>query len=310
MHRLQNAGRNQGKTTGIVLHKNYTGRFVPTPSGPLYFGSIVTALASFLQARSQQGRWLVRIDDLDTPCVRAGASDDILKTLQVLSLHWDDKVLYQITCHDAYQAVLDTLVEKDLLYRCDCTRKETRGIPYPGICRQRNVPLCNQTALRIRTDNTVVRFLDEIQREYAWDINAKSGDFIIMRVDDIYGYLLSVVVDDSLQGVTEVIRGADLLSSAPEQLWVYQHLDLKPPHYGHVPVVADQYGKNLGKRDAAMDALLLADPAELLLHALQFLGQSVETELAGADTAIVINYAIEHWDISRVPKVTSIPKQL
>ncbi len=285
----------------------YTGRFAPTPSGPLHFGSIVTALASFLEARSRQGRWLLRIDDLDTPRVRPGASDDIRRTLQLLSLHWDGEVLYQNTRHEAYQAALETLLNQGLLYRCDCPRKETRGSPYPGTCRHRNVPLCHQAALRIRTDNTVILFTDQIQGEYARNIQTESGDFIVQRADDIYGYALTVVVDDAFQGVTEVVRGADLLASTPEQILMHQYLALTVPVYGHVPIVTDRYGKKLSKRYAATDALMESDPGSLLIRALSFLGQPVDAELNGADTATVIDWALKNWNIDRIPHVKSLP---
>jgi len=272
----------------------------------LHFGSIVTALASFLQARSQQGRWVLRIDDLDTPRVKPGASDDILKTLQILSLNWDGQVLYQSRRYEAYQAALEALLNKDLLYRCDCPRKETRGIPYPGTCRHRSVPVCHQAALRIRTDNTTITINDLIQGAYARNINAESGDFIVLRSDGIYGYPLAVVVDDAWQGVTEVIRGADLLVATPEQVWVHQHLGIDVPDYGHVPVATDQHGKKLSKRYEATDALMESDPGSLLLRALVFLGQAVDHTLSGADTATVINWAIENWEFSRVPRIKNI----
>ncbi len=284
----------------------YTVRFAPTPSGPLHFGSIVTALASFLQARTRQGRWLLRIDDLDTPRVKPGASDDILKTLELLSLQWDGTVLYQSQRHEAYQAALEALLNQGLLYRCDCPRKETRGIPYPGTCRNRTVPLCHQAALRIRTDNTIIRFSDLLQGEYARNIYTESGDFIIQRADDIHGYALTVGVDDAFQGVTEVIRGADLLASTPEQILMHQYLGLTVPIYGHVPVVTDQYGKKLSKRYEATDALMESNPGSLLLGALVFLGQQVDPQLQGADTNSVIGWAIDNWDISRVPRMKTL----
>jgi glutamyl-Q tRNA(Asp) synthetase len=284
----------------------YTGRFAPTPSGPLHFGSIVTALASFLQARSQGGLWHLRIDDLDTPRVKPGASDDILNALQLLSLNWDGEVLYQSSRHAAYHSALETLLNKDLLYRCDCPRKETRGIPYPGTCRNRNVPLCHQAALRVRTDNSTVTFKDLIQGAYARNIHTESGDFIVLRSDGIYGYPLAVVVDDAWQGVTEVIRGADLLVATPEQIWMRQQLGLDVPVYGHVPVATDQHGKKLSKRYQATDALMESDPGSLLLRALIFLGQTVDYSLNGADTATVIDWALENWDFSRVPRIKTI----
>ncbi len=273
----------------------------------MHFGSIVTALASFLQARTRQGRWLVRIDDLDTHRVKPGASDDILKTLQLLSLHWDGQVLYQSTRHEAYQAALEVLLNQELLYRCDCPRKETRGTPYPGTCRDRNVPLCHQAALRIRTDNTIIRFTDLIQGDYALNINADSGDFIVQRADDIHGYALTVVVDDAWLGVTGVIRGADLLASTPEQVLMHQYLGLAVPAYGHVPVATDASGKKLSKRYEATDALMESDPGSLLIRALEFLGQQVDPQLHVADTASVIGWALENWDIARVPRVQSLP---
>ena len=283
------------------FHDGYTGRFAPTPSGPLHFGSIVTALASFLQARHRQGRWLVRIDDLDTPRVRPGAAATILSTLDRLSLHWDDAILYQDSRRDAYRHALEQLHERQLLYRCDCRRRETRRRPYPGTCRDRLVPLCKQAALRVRTDSTPIRFNDLIQGDYVRDIHAESGDFIVLRADGLHAYPLAVVIDDDWQGVTEVIRGVDLLESTSEQIWLQRLLGLSIPAYGHVPIVFGQDGKKLSKRDAATAALLDSEPGSILLKALRFLGQDIDPALTGADPDTIVARAIGSWDLSRIP---------
>lgn len=289
------------------MSSRYTGRFAPTPSGPLHFGSIVTALASYLDARKHSGRWLLRIDDLDTPRVRPGAADSILNTLDQLGLHWDGEVVYQNDRREAYQQAIEQLHQHGLLYRCDCPRRETRGKPYPGTCRDRLVPLCNQAALRLRTGHTAAGITDLIQGKYRRDINAESGDFIVLRADGLHAYPLAVVVDDDWQGVTHIIRGADLLETTPEQVWLQTLLGLPHPVYGHVPVVLGQDGKKLSKSDAALEALLGTDPSAVLVKALQFLGQPVAKELSGAVPDDIIGQALTQWELARVPRYKGIP---
>ena len=279
----------------------YTGRFAPTPSGPLHFGSIVAALASYLDARAQGGRWLVRIDDLDPPRVRTGAADDILQTLVTLGLAWDGEVLYQRDRFDAYQAALEILRERGLLYRCTCTRRQTRDQPYPGTCRQAATGT-GRHSLRIRTAGTPVRFTDLIQGEIRQDLQRTTGDFIVRRADGLYAYHLAVTVDDAWQGVNRVIRGADLLDATANQVYLQECLALPTPAYGHFPVAAEEPGRKISKRHGALSALLDASPAAVLREAIRFLGQTVDREMERMDVCgEILQRAVAGWDIGKVP---------
>jgi glutamyl-Q tRNA(Asp) synthetase len=284
----------------------YTGRFAPTPSGPLHFGSIVAALASYLEARAHNGRWLVRIDDLDTPRVKPGAADHILKTLERLHLQWDGDIVYQGSRQDAYREALNTLSATDLVYRCYCTRKQTKGRPYPGTCRTSAKTTAGQYALRVRTHREPVGCNDYIQGDCYQDLLQDTGDFIIRRADGLFAYHLAVTVDDAWQGITHVVRGADLLDSTPKQIYLQTRLRLPSPAYAHVPVAVDQHHNKISKRDGATAALLNKRPGQLLLEVLRFLGQNPEPGLTGADPAAVVEWAVENWNVSRVPRVPNI----
>ncbi|MEQ1531286.1 MAG: tRNA glutamyl-Q(34) synthetase GluQRS [Methylococcales bacterium] len=217
---------------------HYIGRFAPSPTGPLHFGSLFTALASFLEARAQQGKWLLRIDDLDTPRNVAGSIAAILKTLEALGLHWDDQVLYQSAHRQAYQDFLHDLEGKQLLYRCTCSRKflsslESHADIYPGHCRNTR---CNDDiphALRIKTEADIISFHDQLQGWISHDIAGQHGDFILKRKDDIVAYQFAVVIDDHLQQISHVVRGIDLLESTPKQIYLQQKLGFTTPDYLH-----------------------------------------------------------------------------
>lgn len=281
----------------------YVGRFAPTPSGPLHFGSIVAALAGYLDARAREGKWLVRIDDLDPPRVRQGAADDILRTL---GLEWDGEVLYQGSRFDAYQAALDSLWRHGLLYRCYCTRKETRTPPYPGTCRDRSAGT-GPYSLRLRTGPEPVHYTDIIQGTFHCDLQRQSGDYLVRRTDGLYAYHLAVTVDDAWQGVTRVIRGADLLDTTPNQVYLQHCLALPTPEYGHFPVAVERPGRKISKRRGALHALLCARPAAVLLDALRFLGQPVDPDMNRFDDCgELLKRAVAAWDTGKVPKVREI----
>jgi glutamyl-Q tRNA(Asp) synthetase len=286
---------------------SYVGRFAPTPSGPLHFGSIIAALASYLEARTRAGRWLIRFDDLDTPRVRPGAADNILRTLERFQLQWDGEVIFQSVRLDRYEDSLDKLMEKGLVYPCYCTRKLTKGMPYPGTCRDKpQVMTGQQYSLRIRTPATPVTLTDRIQGEYSQDLRKHSGDFILRRADDIIAYDLAAAVDDTRDGITEVIRGVDLLDSTPRHIYLQSLLGRKGPGYGHVPVAVDYTGRKISKRDGAMDALLTKQPHQVLLDVWQFLGQALEPGLENSDVKAVMAWALENWSLDKVPKLKSI----
>ncbi|HYL23003.1 MAG TPA: tRNA glutamyl-Q(34) synthetase GluQRS [Burkholderiales bacterium] len=253
----------------------YTGRFAPSPTGPLHLGSLIAAAASWLDARAAGGRWLVRIEDLDRPRCLPGAADAILRALDRLGLHWDGEVLYQSQRLEHYRAALDTLAPRT--YWCGCTRREiadsSLGLAsdgahiYPGTCRGGTA---HKRALRVQTSSQTLAFVDRLQGRCEQVLARDIGDFVLYRADGLFAYQLAVVVDDAAQGVTDVVRGADLLDSTPRQIYLQQLLALPTPRYLHVPVALDAAGEKLSKQTAA--APIEADPRPLR-RALAFLGQ-------------------------------------
>jgi glutamyl-Q tRNA(Asp) synthetase len=283
------------------LASAYIGRFAPTPSGPLHFGSIIAALASFLDARSNQGRWLLRIDDLDTPRVKSGALDNILSTLELLCLEWDGTISYQSHRLDFYLEALTRLQQTGMLYRCYCPRKLTRNMPYPGTCRDAPHRPHTSHSLRLKTLDKTIHFKDRVAGPYQQNIYYDSGDFIVLRSDNIIAYNLASALDDDGQMISHVIRGFDLIDSTLKQIYIQSILGIKTPVYGHLPLVTDCNGKKISKRDGATDIKLQMQPATILVEALKLLGQPVDHSLHKADCMTVINWAIEHWDISGIP---------
>ena len=280
----------------------YVGRFAPTPSGPLHLGSLVTATASYLDARAAGGVWRLRIDDLDAPRVVPGATDDILRTLHAHGLHWDGAVAYQSDGVERHQQALDDLIRQSLCFRCGCSRRELRGHRvYPGTCRRRPLADGVDAAMRVRVPDEEVAFHDRLQGRYAQCLAADVGDFVVWRRDGHPAYQLAVVVDDAAAGVTDVVRGADLLDNTPRQRFLMARLGLPAPRHLHVPVVARRGGVKLSKSSAAT-AILAATPAPNAANlrlALDLLGQTappidqVEELLA---------WAAAHWQPDAVPQ--------
>lgn len=283
----------------------YVGRFAPTPSGPLHFGSIIAALASFLESRKNNGKWLLRFDDIDTPRIDDSAYDNIYRALESLHMEWDNQSIYQKNNLPHYQEVIDRLSDLNILYKCHCPRKLIKGKPYPGTCRNENTHQNKNYALRVKVDDNPVFFVDLIQGKVVQDITAHSGDFIVQRSDRLFSYNLATAIDDA-SGITHVIRGADLLETTPRQIYLQKLLGLKPPIYGHVPIAVNPDGKKLSKQHGAEDVLLHWSPSEVLVKTLQFLGQEIENDLASADTSTIIDWAVENWSLPLVPKVESI----
>jgi len=290
----------------MPYRSDYIGRFAPTPSGPLHFGSIIAAFASYLDAKKNKGLWLLRIDDLDTPRCRPGAVGSILRTLETLGLQWDGEVVFQSNRLDAYTAAQENLQQRGLLYKCFCTRKQIKGLPYPGTCRHLQVYPGKQFAVRINTDSDPAGFTDQIQGEYCQNLQQESGDFIVRRADGLFAYHLACVTDDAWQGVTDIVRGADLLDSTPQQIYLQRQLGLSTPSYSHFPVATDRNGVKISKGYGAIDALLEKQPVGLLVEVLSLLGQAVDPELTKIPLTEVITWAIKNWDISRVPAVREI----
>jgi glutamyl-Q tRNA(Asp) synthetase len=281
-----------------------TGRFAPSPTGPLHYGSLLAALASYLNVRSQAGRWLVRMEDIDPPREIAGAADDILRTLEYFHLYWDGEVMYQSTRDVAYRDALDTLSRKNLTYPCTCTRREIRerGEPvYQGHCRAGPDPDRTQHSIRIRTEDGNIGFTDLIQGARRYNLSKHAGDFIIRRADTYIAYQLAVVIDDAQQQITEVIRGADLLESTPHQLYLQHQLGLPRPRYGHIPLAVNADGIKLSKQTGAHP--VSGQPrVPVLIRALDALGQQPTEELYSASVDEVLEWAIRNWSIERVKK--------
>ncbi len=275
---------------------HYVGRFAPSPTGPLHFGSLVAALASYEEARAARGKWRLRLDDLDQPRAQPGAADAILRALERLGFEWDGPVLVQSERLERYRAALDELTRRGLAYPCSCTRKELEDSAlaidgariYPGTCRGGLAPGKAARALRLRTHSAPIGFADAIQGWVEQRVEQEVGDFVLRRADGIFAYQLAIVVDDMDQGVTDVVRGADLLDSTARQIHLQRLLGARTPHYAHVPVALNAAGEKLSKQTGAR-ALDLADPKAELARARRFLGQ----DEAG-------------WDLARVPRVRAI----
>ncbi len=271
------------------------GRFAPTPSGPLHFGSVVTAVASFLDVRAQGGRWLVRIDDLDPPRIETGAAAHILATLEALALEWDEPVVYQRDRGEAYAQALAHLSEMGQVYVCRCSRKIVGVGPYPGTCRTANWPAPG--AWRVRVEDQPIRFADCIQGEYVQNLTPHCGDFVVRRADGVYAYHLAVVVDDAWSGVTQVTRGSDLLESTPRQVFLQALLGLPTPRYAHLPVVLNVDGTKLSKQTWAPAVDTIGAP-RALFHALDFLGLEPPRKLLGAASAELLAWALPRWRLT------------
>jgi len=289
-----------------MVAKKIIGRFAPSPTGPLHFGSLIAALASYLDAKSRGGQWLVRMEDLDPPREQPGADVLILKTLEALGLEWDGAVMYQSQRHEAYQDAINTLFEKKLAYYCTCSRKEIAASNdselnniYPGTCREQNLPREN-SAIRITTNQNLIKFNDRLQGEIAHVIENDFGDFIVKRKDSLFAYHLAVVIDDAAQGITDIVRGADLLASTPQQNYLQNVLDLPMPNYCHLPVAVDASGAKLSKRSfAAPIDDNNAVPA--LVAALKFLNQNVPGDLIKNNKYDILGWAIKHWRLENIP---------
>jgi len=281
------------------------GRFAPSPTGPLHFGSVIAAVASYMQAKSQNGQWLVRMDDIDTPRNQAGADTAILTSLEILGLHWDNKVLFQTNRQEAYQDALTLLSEKSLLYRCTCTRKQLQGNAYPGTCRNKSHDPEQQHALRVITNQQAIKIDDEIQGQFQQNLETETGDFIVHRADDLVAYHIATVVDDAYQGITEIIRGADLLDSTPRQIYLQQLLNYPIPTYAHTPVAVDKQGYKLSKQYHA-PPIDDTEPVATLILALDFLGQHPKKSLAKENVEEIIQWGVKHWSLDKIPRLDTI----
>jgi len=294
----------------MAERSHYRGRFAPSPTGPLHFGSLIAALGSCLEARRNGGEWLVRIEDLDPPREVAGASLLILHTLERYGFEWEGEVWYQSRRQAAYLAALDSLAQEGLSYRCGCSRKQVQeqqqrqGLPagvYPGRCRSQPASAHQPHAIRLLTEGQRAGFVDRIQGLIEEDVERAVGDFVLRRADKLFAYQLAVVVDDAEQGITEVVRGSDLLSSTARQIVLQRALGYPQPSYQHLPVAVNAQGQKLSKQTYA-PALELSNPLPSLWQALRFLGQNPPSELLEGELESFWKWAIAHWRPEQIPR--------
>jgi len=274
----------------------YVGRFAPSPTGPLHFGSLVAALASYMEAKAANGKWRLRMEDLDKPREQPGAADDIQRALDRLGLHWDGPVLYQSRREERYRAALDDLVRRGFAYPCACTRRELEDSAlaidgariYPGTCRHGLPAGRPARALRLRTHDAPIGFADRVQGWIEQRVEREVGDFVLRRADGIIAYQLAVVLDDLDQEVTDVVRGADLLDSTARQIHLQRLLGARTPGYAHIPVALNAAGEKLSKQTGA-HPLDLSDPERELARARRFLGQNEDG-----------------WSLARIPHARAV----
>jgi glutamyl-Q tRNA(Asp) synthetase len=286
----------------------YRGRFAPSPTGPLHFGSLVAAVGSYLEARSRNGEWLVRIENLDPSREIPGASTEILSTLEIFGMEWDSEVVYQSRRKEAYQAALALLKSRNLIYPCACSRKEIAdssiigidGPVYPGICRDNLPDTARAQALRVRTGNNLIEIEDGLRGLIRQRLESDIGDFVLRRADGIFAYQLAVVVDDAEQGVTHVVRGKDLLNSTPRQVHLQQLLGYSTPAYMHLPVVVNTQGEKLSKQTHAAPVTTV-HPVSQLMMVVRFLGQKPPAELIESNVVSFWKWAIKNWKSELIP---------
>jgi glutamyl-Q tRNA(Asp) synthetase len=288
-----------------LFDSGYIGRFAPTPSGPLHFGSIIAALGSYLQARQHKGKWLVRIEDVDLPRTIPGADKIILEQLECLGLLWDGEVVYQSQQTPRYESALKNLDNLGLTFPCVCTRKEVANKPYPGTCRNGISKDPIGRSIRIKTNNQGILFNDLLQGDYSQSLEADVGDFVIKRTDGLFAYHLAVTVDDAEQEINEIVRGADLLDSTPRQIYLQQLLGFPVPRYLHLPIAINNDGSKVSKQSHAK-AIDHNNPSKIICEALEFLGQSPPLEAVDSDLESLLSWSIKNWNINALPKQTEI----
>ena len=287
----------------------YIGRCAPSPTGLLHIGSLLTALASYADARAQDGRWLVRMEDLDPPREMAGAADDILRTLEAFGFEWDGGVAYQSRRYDLYHEALGRLKAKGLVYPCDCSRKDWQaaaragadGFVYNGCCAGLDPQraLHKTPAWRVRVPDEIIGFDDAVVGHYAQNLAHDIGDFVLLRADGFWAYQLAVVADDAAQGITHIVRGQDLLVSTPRQLWLQRALDTPEPHYAHLPLLVNGAGQKWSKQTLA-PALDLGAREALLRQVMAYLKLPAAPEVGRPQDLLA--WAVRHWDMAKVPK--------
>jgi glutamyl-Q tRNA(Asp) synthetase len=293
----------------------YRGRFAPSPTGPLHFGSLIAALASYLDARAARGEWIVRIEDVDESRTVPGASDAILRQLEAFGFEWDGEVVLQSRRTHLYEAALSRLRSQGLIYRCRCSRREIadsalhamngtigEGAIYPGTCRALGVDPATPGADRLLVAGARLAFDDRVQGRISQDVTREIGDFVLKRRDALHAYQLAVVVDDADQRITDVVRGADLLHSTPRQILLQRLLGLPTPRYLHFPVATHEHGEKLSKQTLAA-AADDREAAALLGAGLRFLGQEAPDEARPRE---ILRQAVSRWSPQAVPRRTQV----
>ncbi|MCE0493352.1 tRNA glutamyl-Q(34) synthetase GluQRS [Vibrio salinus] len=281
---------------------HYVGRFAPSPSGPLHFGSLIAALGSYFQAKSCHGIWLVRIEDIDPPREIPGAASLILKTLEAYGLHWDKSVVYQSQRTEAYQTQIDHWLKEGTAYYCECTRKAIKnaGGYYPGTCRNKKLENNGQRAVRLKMSEPVISFTDRKHGQLTIPTKLANEDFIIKRRDGLFAYNLAVVLDDIDQGITEIVRGADLIEPTGRQISLYKILGQSPVSYVHLPLALDNHGNKLSKQNHA-PAIDITHPKPALLDAMIFLGFEIMEDIKTAPVDEIIAWGVKNWQLSQLP---------
>lgn len=288
----------------------YVGRFAPSPTGPLHFGSLVAATASYLQAKAMKGSWLLRIEDIDPPRAQPGATDNILRALERYGFEWQSDVIFQSASRDDHDEALQALLDRGLAYPCGCSRRDLASVPrgplgtiYPGTCRAG----CDaaETAIRLRTTDAPISFIDGLQGPQIQNLEKESGDFVIRRRDGLIAYHLAVVVNDALEGITEIVRGIDLMDSTPRQIWLQQLLGYRTPEYLHIPVITHPNGDKLSKLTGA-GAIPLDDPSNALFGALVALRQQPPKSLRKSPVTDLWRWGVANWNIHSLDRATAI----
>lgn len=300
--------------TADASGQRYRGRFAPSPTGPLHFGSLVAAVGSCLDARVAGGEWLLRVEDVDEQRTVPGAAASILRALEALGFAWDGEVVFQSRRKALYRAAFERLRLAGAVFACACSRREVADSVlgpdaarrYPGTCRGGLPPGREARAWRLIVEPGPVCFEDALQGRICQDLAAEVGDFVVRRADGYFAYQLAVVVDDAEQGITHVVRGADLIESTPRQVCLQRKLGLPVPSYLHLPAAVNAAGEKLSKQTRAkpIDA---ARPQTILAAALAFLGQRPPADLLDADLDSVWRWAIMHWNRSRLPRCRAAP---
>jgi len=293
----------------------YRGRFAPSPTGPLHFGSLVAAVGSYLDARAAGGQWLLRIEDIDAPRNVPGAVEAIVATLAALGFEWDGAIVRQSSRIERYREVLDALCRQGDAYPCGCSRREIAdsrsgpsvdgGLVYPGTCRDGLPPGRSPRAWRLRVPDARIAFEDRVQGVLGQVLARDVGDFVLLRADGLFAYQLAAVVDDADAGITDIVRGADLIDSTPRQIWLQRCLGVSTPRHAHLPVATNAAGEKLSKQTLA-PAIDAGGGVSLLVEAMRFLGQSVPDDAGYLSLSEFWPWAVAHWRLAAVPRLRGI----